>query len=539
MATSSTADSLHGSKQCTTPTTNMSNRKKIISLESLADNPALKQTRPIAMDFDGLLRQCTEAFKTSFCPTSIWQTPAYEKLENQADSLVGALRNMKNGLHKHMTSHLVNDLKLHDMAIDLYEILLLIKNVDTRSPRERMREAMGHHMVDLPLPSATMVDSVAGLEEMLVAIVEGAKRTGDNPDLSVDAEGRELGCDGTISMIQIFVGSLDHAYLVDVATLGAAVFTTTTAIDDDQVSLKSILEDSDRKKVMFDCRGDAEALYALYGITLRGIHDIQLMDIVTRNKGKSRASLKGMKQVTTQRLQNIIIANDTLSRFEAVKYWGVVAIQHGFDVAESEHEFYDGEWKARDKVLAKKKSDADRLLAQEIAANVYRCERELAERLRLDEFEAPESNNSEPSSSDTSTNGMKNDSPVAVGAEGSPISSTSSPTHIASDAIAPLRTTEVPTFTPPTDPFTIRALPESLVAYATNDVAYLLILYDHFATHRLMTDAAADIIKQETLDRLKLSRMPGGYKKNSKLAMNKVSPELKAFNNGVVEETDE
>ncbi|OQO12265.1 hypothetical protein B0A48_02906 [Cryoendolithus antarcticus] len=529
MAASSAIDGSHGCEQSATPTAYISNRKRIISLESLADNPTLKKTIPTSMDFDGLLRECTMAFKTSFCPTSIFQTPAYEKLENQAESLVGALRNIKNGLHKHMTSHLVNDLKLHDMAVELYEMLLLIKNVDTRSPRERMREAMGHHMVDLPLPSATMVDSIEGLKEMLVAVVEGAKRTGDNPDLSVNAEGRKLGCDGTISMIQIFIGSLDHAYLVDVATLGAAAFTTTTAIDDEQVSLKSILEDSDREKVMFDCRGDAEALYALYGITLRGIHDIQLMDIITRNRGKSRASLKGMKQVTTQRLQNTTIANDTLSRFEAVKYWGVVAIQHGFDVAESEHEFYDGDWKARDKVLAKKKSDADRLLAQEIAANVYRCERELAERLRLCGSKA----------SDTSTNGMKNDSPVAVGAEGSPVSSTSSPTLVPSDAEAPVLTTEVSTFTPPTDPFTIRPLPQSLVAYATNDVAYLLILYDHFATHRLMTDAAADIIKQETLDRLILSRMPGGYKKNSKLAMNKVSPELKAFDNGVVEETDE
>nr|OQO20382.1 hypothetical protein B0A51_09969 [Rachicladosporium sp. CCFEE 5018] len=496
MATSSTVDSLHGSKECTTPTTNMSNHKKIISLESLADNPALKQTIPTAMDFDGLLRQCTEAFKTSFCPTSIWQTPAYEKLENQADSLVGALRNMRNGLHKHMTSHLVNDLKLHDMAIELYEMLLLIKNVDTGSPRERMREAMGHHMVDLPLPSATMVDSVAGLEEIW------------------DVMGQ--------SIIRIFVGSLDHAYLVDVATLGAEAFTTTTAIDDEQVSLKSILEASDRKKVMFDCRGEAEALYALYGITLRGIHDIQLMDIVTRNKGK--IPLARTTPCPASKPSSIgassRFSTDSTSQSQSTNSMTATG-------------------RRETKFSAKKKSDADRLLAQEIAANVYRCERELAERSRLDESEAPESNNSDLSSSDTSTNGMGNDSPVVVGAEGSSISSTSSPTHIPSDAIAPVLTTEVPTFTPPTDPFTIRPLPESLVAYATNDVAYLLILYDHFATHRLVTDAAADIIKQETLDRLKMSRMPGGYKKNSKLAMNKVSPELKAFDNGVVEETDE
>ncbi|KAF2475949.1 uncharacterized protein BDR25DRAFT_300827 [Lindgomyces ingoldianus] len=52
-------------------------------------------------------------------------------------------------------------------------------------------------------------------------------------------------------------------------------------------SLKDILESADIPKVFFDIRNDSDALYSLYGISVNGIIDIQLLELATRKSSKS------------------------------------------------------------------------------------------------------------------------------------------------------------------------------------------------------------------------------------------------------------
>jgi exonuclease 3'-5' domain-containing protein 1 len=65
----------------------------------------------------------------------------------------------------------------------------------------------------------------------------------------------------------------DVVYLIDVAILGYDAFAR---------SLKDILEDPGRIKLVFDCRSDADALYHQYGVRLQGVLDVQLLEVASR-----------------------------------------------------------------------------------------------------------------------------------------------------------------------------------------------------------------------------------------------------------------
>lgn len=91
------------------------------------------------------------------------------------------------------------------------------------------------------------------------------------PTLAVDLEGVNLGRRGTITVIT--VATRDVVYLFDLLNLGPSAFDS---------GLKSLLEDPDAEKLMFDCRHDADALWHLYGVYLDGVLDLQLMDVLLR-----------------------------------------------------------------------------------------------------------------------------------------------------------------------------------------------------------------------------------------------------------------
>ncbi|PYH49316.1 uncharacterized protein BP01DRAFT_287814 [Aspergillus saccharolyticus JOP 1030-1] len=99
------------------------------------------------------------------------------------------------------------------------------------------------------------------------------------PSLYVDLEGVDLCRYGTISILQIFVLPTNKTYLVDVYTLRGQAFSRKTRAG---ISLQSVLESPDIPKVFFDVRNDSDALCNLYHIELRGVHDVQLMELASR-----------------------------------------------------------------------------------------------------------------------------------------------------------------------------------------------------------------------------------------------------------------
>ncbi|QIW97450.1 hypothetical protein AMS68_002968 [Peltaster fructicola] len=105
------------------------------------------------------------------------------------------------------------------------------------------------------------------------------------PSLYVDLEGENLSRHGTIAIVSILLEPEDKVYLIDVTMLGKAAFLT---VGSKGRSLKDILESEDFIKVIFDVRSDSDALYNLYQVNLRGVEDLQLMELATRTWSRYR-----------------------------------------------------------------------------------------------------------------------------------------------------------------------------------------------------------------------------------------------------------
>ncbi|KAL2060851.1 hypothetical protein VTL71DRAFT_8903 [Oculimacula yallundae] len=189
------------------------------------------------------------------------------------------------------------------------------------------------------------VDTVKSLEELLQKLCQQihdrdvySSLGADRMKLFIDLEGIELGRNGRISLFTILVHEqrkevddnydtkdcmLQSRYVLDIKTLGAATFSTvapkpepvrevvdwidglsiyapsiTSSSDDrrpegsrdgpglrfgDVHTLKEILECPDITKIFFDVRNDADALFAHFGIHLRGTLDLQLLENYQRH----------------------------------------------------------------------------------------------------------------------------------------------------------------------------------------------------------------------------------------------------------------
>lgn len=125
----------------------------------------------------------------------------------------------------------------------------------------------------------TLIDTIDALSSLIPSLCD---LSSSPPSLYLDLEGEELGKDGTIAIMQIYVLPLKHTYLIDVHVLGNAAFTTTSTAPVSTPSLKAILESPSIPKCLFDIRADSNALFFLYGVSMQGVHDIQLMELARR-----------------------------------------------------------------------------------------------------------------------------------------------------------------------------------------------------------------------------------------------------------------
>ncbi|KAH0421994.1 hypothetical protein CcaCcLH18_13066 [Colletotrichum camelliae] len=128
--------------------------------------------------------------------------------------------------------------------------------------------------------SYDFVDTTAALARAVDAL-SGAPAS--PPSLYVDLEGEYLGRLGTISIIQIYLSTQQHTYLIDVQKLGAAAFSEPGT---NGATLKTILESPSIPKVLFDVRNDSDALFFHFNIDLKGVEDLQLMELASRKSNK-------------------------------------------------------------------------------------------------------------------------------------------------------------------------------------------------------------------------------------------------------------
>lgn len=176
-----------------------------------------------------------------------------------------------------------------------------------------------------------MVDSnegVVGLLSTLAKNIDLASSNSRDPALAIDIDGQNLGRDGTISLIQILIIEKHQVFLIDVATLGAAAFSNTAATAQSTLTLKSFFEANNVPKLLWDCRGDNDALYSLYGITMDCVFDVQLMDLATREELGERKTIKSFKHAAPQRLHKEL-SQETHHSCTSVKEFGSLAFEKG------------------------------------------------------------------------------------------------------------------------------------------------------------------------------------------------------------------
>jgi exonuclease 3'-5' domain-containing protein 1 len=151
--------------------------------------------------------------------------------------------------------------------------------------------------------TTTFVSTTAQVSQMLASL---NTTPGTPPALYVDIEGASLSRNGTVSIVTLYDPGNSTVYLVDVHTLQLSAFTTpsataTTALNlanpigltpahVEPTTLKSVLESPATVKVFFDVRNDSDALFCHYGIRLQGIHDLQLMELATRDGPRTYVS---------------------------------------------------------------------------------------------------------------------------------------------------------------------------------------------------------------------------------------------------------
>jgi exonuclease 3'-5' domain-containing protein 1 len=110
----------------------------------------------------------------------------------------------------------------------------------------------------------TLVSSVPELEAFLSSIPPSST-------LYLDFEGNSLSRHGTISLITILIHLQRVVRLIDVLVLRKSAFTTAS---NNGKTLKSIFKDPDIPKCLWNVRNDADALWALYYVSLAGVTDI-------------------------------------------------------------------------------------------------------------------------------------------------------------------------------------------------------------------------------------------------------------------------
>ena len=94
-----------------------------------------------------------------------------------------------------------------------------------------------------------------------------------------DQEGNKMDRNGSLSLLQISFATHDITFILDITVLEKAVFETKAV---NGLSLRHVLEDPTIVKVYFDVRNDSDAIYSHYGIHLRGVIDLQLMELACR-----------------------------------------------------------------------------------------------------------------------------------------------------------------------------------------------------------------------------------------------------------------
>jgi exonuclease 3'-5' domain-containing protein 1 len=131
-----------------------------------------------------------------------------------------------------------------------------------------------------PAPTVNVISTVAAMQDFLDTISVNAC-----DGLYIDLEGKDLGRNGTLTLITILAHPGSRYHIIDVQELGQLAFSTEASAD--SVTLKDLFQQSRIQKYLWDVRADADALFSLYGVGMANVIDVQLMENATRRGYKT------------------------------------------------------------------------------------------------------------------------------------------------------------------------------------------------------------------------------------------------------------
>ncbi|KAK6443275.1 hypothetical protein LTR95_000100 [Oleoguttula sp. CCFEE 5521] len=447
----------------------------------------------------------------------------YDSVLRRAEQLNAIAESIAQDVHTIINPKLYTALKMENTARVLAKIAGKIETWERRSPKVLDLLARGVHLVDVPVPESTMVDTIEKVQETVLVIHAAAPCAGVDPNLTFDLEGLNLGHNGTISLMQIHVRSIDHIFLLDVATLGRAAFDNTVIVDDSEVSMRTIIEDASQKKLLWDCCSDSEALKALYNILLAGVIDVQLMDVITRCcTRKERGTVKSLSMALPLRLGNTL-SESTIARWRCTKYWGGRAMGERLAEADAAYKLFGGDSKAAQAESKKMtpEQEAEHKLAKAAA-------KAATARVMMRVNGCPSCGHKEDTSSkdindspalDSDSSGQPDSPHISDAANKASFDPANNTTergpHPEILAAATCTPAELADTSDSVDSFAVRPLPDFMLKYAVGDVYFLYILYEHFIEHERWNAETAAAVATETQRRLDLSQAEGGYRANA------------------------
>lgn len=114
---------------------------------------------------------------------------------------------------------------------------------------------------------------------------------------SISVSQHRSGVNRRIYKLILFVPPKSAVYVVDIFLLGTLTFSTSGT---DGQTLKSMPESNSIPKVFFDVRNASVALFVEYQIAFGCLHDIQLMELATREQDSNKEYVAGLHRCITQ-----------------------------------------------------------------------------------------------------------------------------------------------------------------------------------------------------------------------------------------------
>jgi exonuclease 3'-5' domain-containing protein 1 len=107
-------------------------------------------------------------------------------------------------------------------------------------------------------------------------------------DTFSDAEGGDgHGRNNNLNTVQVKIVSLGRSWLTDIKTLGDKAFETSCATGL-KLSFRQVLKSPEIPVVWFDVRADSDSLFGHHGVHLKGVIDLQIMEMITRSGSRRR-----------------------------------------------------------------------------------------------------------------------------------------------------------------------------------------------------------------------------------------------------------